>query len=308
MKIILAGGSGFLGNGLINAFRSSMESIVVLTRGESTSSGNVHHVHWDGKTLGPWTNSLEGADVLINLTGKNVNCRYTEKNKTEILRSRLDSTRVLGKALDRMSSPPALWIQCSSATIYRHSEDKLMDEKSGECGNGFSEQVCLQWEGMFNRQILPYTRKVVLRIGIALGTSGSALPRLINMTKAGFGGRQGNGKQFVSWIHHQDIVRIINWIIENPQANGVYNAVAPQPLANRDFMKSLRKALKVPLGLYMPTWLLSIGAWLIGTETELILKSRKVYPQRLLDNGFVFEFPDLNSALVDLCQPEVKRN
>jgi len=308
MKIILAGGSGFLGNILRDSFRSKADSIVILTRGSNSTSGNVSYVNWDGKSLGPWTSMLEGADVLINLAGKNVNCRYTESNKAEILKSRLDSTRVLGKAMERVQHAPSLWIQCSSATIYRDSHDKLMDEKTGECGNGFSEQVCLQWEGMFNRQLLPATRKVVLRIGIAMDSSDSALPRLINMAKIGFGGRQGNGRQFMSWIHKNDVIRIINWIIVNPEISGVFNAVAPQPLSNSNFMQTLRHALKVPFGFSMPVWLLSIGAWVIGTETELILKSRKVYPQRLLDKGFVFEFPDLKSALVDLCQSEAKKN
>lgn len=306
MKIVLAGGNGFLGNILRDALKLKAQEIVILTRGKSLRSGNVSYVHWDGRSLGPWTSALEGADVLINLTGKNVNCRYTEKNKREILRSRLDSTRVLGKSMERLQQAPSLWLQCSSATIYRNSHDKLMDEKTGECGNDFSEQVCLQWEGMFNRQLLPATRKVTLRIGIVLDASGSALSRLINLTRFGLGGKQGDGKQFVSWIHKEDVVKIIDWIIATPHVNGVLNVVAPNPITNNHFMQTLRAALKVPFGLPMPAWLLSAGAKLIGTEPELILKSRKVYPQRLLDKGFVFEFPDLKSALVDLCQPEAK--
>lgn len=300
MKIVLAGGSGFLGKIFIDAFKASAESIVVLTRGRNSIEGNVMHIHWDGKTLGSWAASLEGTDVLINLSGKNVNCRYTEANKSEILHSRLDSTKILGRAIEDMNRPPRLWIQSSSATIYRHSEDKLMDEKTGECGNSFSEQVCLQWEGMFNRQILPHTRKVVLRIGIVLGLSDSAIPRLVTLARMGLGGAQGSGRQFVSGIHEKDVVNIIRWIIATPGAMGVYNAVSPQPLTNRAFMQTLRKVMKVPVGLPIPAWLLSAGAGLIGTETELILKSRKVYPQRLLDEGFVFEFPDLKSALEDL--------
>lgn len=308
MKLILAGGSGFLGSTFIDSFRTRAEKITVLTRGENSTSGNVHYVHWDGRSLGPWTSSLEGADVLINLTGKNVNCRYTGNNRTEILKSRLDSTRVLGKAMERTQHAPPLWIQCSSATIYRDSTDKLMDEKTGECGNGFSEQVCLQWEGMFNRQLLSATRKVVLRIGIVLDSSGSALPRFINLAKTGLGGRQGNGQQYMSWIHKKDVLKIVDWLITNPEQSGVFNVVAPQPLTNIKFMQTLREALKIPFALPMPSWLLSVGSWIIGTEPELILKSRKVYPQRLLDKGFVFEFPDLKSALVDLCQPEARKS
>jgi len=308
MKIVLAGGSGYLGKIIRDSFRSKADSIVILTRGGDSISGNIQYAHWDGKSLGSWVSVLEGADILINLVGKNVNCRYTEKNRSEILKSRLDATRVLGKAMERIENAPSLWIQCSSATIYRDSYDKLMDEKTGECGNGFSEQVCLQWEGMFNRQLLPATRKVALRIGFVLGTSDSALPRLINLARIGFGGRQGSGQQYVSWIHEGDVIKIIDWIMANPEVSGVLNAVAPQPPSNNHFMQTLRQALKVPFGLPMPTWLLSIGAWIIGTETELILKSRKVYPQRLLDKGFVFEFPDLKSALVDLCQPEARKS
>jgi len=306
MKIVVAGGSGFIGKILIETFKAQAD-IVVLTRGENRTVENVNYMHWDGEHIGAWTAVLTGADVLINLTGKNVNCRYTEKNKAEILNSRLASTRVLGKAVDEMRDPPSLWIQSSSATIYRHSEDLLMTEKNGELGNDFSEQVCLQWEGMFNRQILPQTRKVVLRTGIVLGASDSALPRLINLVKTGLGGKQGNGNQFVSWIHERDVVSTINWIIKNKKAEGVYNVVAPQPRTNQEFMKTLRKTLKIPFGLPAPAWLLTLGAWIIGTETELILKSRKVYPQRLLDEGFVFEFPDLKSALEDLWF-SVKRN
>jgi len=306
MKIVLAGGSGFIGKILIDTFKAQAD-IVVLTRGKNRTHENINYVHWDGKRIGSWTEALNGADVLINLTGKNVNCRYTEKNKAEILNSRLESTRVLGTAIDQMRNPPSLWIQASSATIYRHSEELLMTEKNGELGNDFSEQVCLQWEGMFNRQLLPFTRKVLLRTGIVLGTSDSALPRLINLVKTGLGGKQGNGKQFVSWIHERDVAHIINWIVKNKEAAGVYNVVAPQPLTNQDFMKTLRKTWNVPFGLPAPAWLLTLGAWIIGTETELILKSRKVYPQRLLDEGFVFEFPDLKSALEDLWF-SVKRN
>lgn len=308
MKIVLAGGSGYLGAVLTDFYKDKTNQIIVLSRGPESTQGNVHTIHWDGKTSGPWTHHLENADLLINLTGKNVNCRYTEKNKREILDSRIDSVRVLGEAVRRLRQPPQLWIQSSSATIYRDSEDKLMDEQTGEIGNGFSENICIQWEKAFAEQSLPGTRKVVLRTGIVLGRSDSALPRLINLVRVGLGGPQGKGTQYSSWIHERDVVSVIEWIRLHPEASGVFNCTAPQPVPNTVLMRELREKLNVPIGLPTPSWLLAIGAAMIGTETELILKSRKVYPQRLLDEGFVFEFPDLKAALGDLCPVEVKRS
>lgn len=307
MKIVIAGGSGFLG-ALIANHVVQKDHVTILTRGTSSTSGRLHYVHWDGQSIGSWISALHGADVLINLAGRSVNCRYTEENRKEILNSRLDSTRVLGEALQKIRRPPSLWIQSSSATFYRHSEKRFMDEYTGETSDTFSEQVCQQWEEAFNRIDLPRTRKVILRTGIVLNASGSALTRLINLTKFGLGGKLGDGRQFISWIHYRDVLNIVDWIIANPDQDGIFNVVTPQPVRNGEFMQTLREVLNVSFGLPMPKWLLEFGARVIGTETELILKSRKVYPQRLLDEGFVFEFPDLNSALGNLCQSEARKS
>lgn len=304
MKIILAGGSGYLGHLLAQFYKTKAREIIILSRNSKPAVENIRTVHWDGKTMGEWADELEGADVLINLAGKNVNCRYTEKNKKEILDSRIDATRVLGEAVQKLRVPPALWIQSSSATIYHYSEDKMMTEENGQRGMGFSEMVCQRWEKSFTAINLSQTRKVILRTGIVLGRTDGALPRLINLVKMGFGGKQGHGRQYTSWIHERDIVNIVEWLRIHPTATGVFNSTAPQPVTNKSFMKALRHEFKIPFGLPVQRWLLALGAFIIGTETELILKSRKVYPQRLLDNGFVFEFPDLKSALVDLCQLE----
>lgn len=303
MKIVIAGGSGYLGNVLARYYQSKASEIVILSRRTGRQVENLRFVYWDAVSVGDWVNELEGADMLVNLTGKNVNCRYDEKNKSEIMSSRVASTKVLGEAIQLLKDPPRLWIQSSSATIYRHSEDKLMTEKEGEIGEGFSVGVCRAWEATFNGIHLPVIRKVILRTGIVLGKSDGAMPRLVNLARAGVA-KLGDGRQFVSWLHERDFANAVEWIRMHPEAEGTFNCTSPDPTTNSDFMNALRSQLHVPLKLTLPKWALKIGAFIIGTETELILKSRKVYPQRLLDNGFVFEFPDLKSALRDLCQRE----
>jgi uncharacterized protein len=304
MKIVIAGGSGYLGKQLCDFYQSEADEIIVLSRSSAPTHGKVKTVLWDAKTIGTWMHELEGADMLINLVGKNVNCRYTERNKNEILSSRLDSTRVLGEAVKKLKTPPVVWIQSSSVTIYRDSRDMVMTEANGIRGFNFSELVCIRWEKLFDSLELPGTRKIILRTGIVLGTSDSALPRLMNLVKFGLGGQQGDGQQFVSWIHEKDVLNTIEWLRTHGDESGIYNCTAPHSVTNRNFMATLRSIMRMPFGLPTPAFLLVVGSFIIRTEPELVLKSRKVYPQRLLDNGFVFEFPDLTSALVDLCQHE----
>ncbi|HEY8399679.1 MAG TPA: TIGR01777 family oxidoreductase [Cytophagaceae bacterium] len=301
-KVILAGGSGYLGSVLADYYKTKAKEVIILTRGKSRREANIVFINWDGKTRGAWCEYLENADLLINLTGKNVNCRYSEKNKSEILNSRLDATNVLGEALSKCNNPPNLWIQCASATIYRYAEDRAMDEYSGEIGTGFSEMVCMQWEQAFERLQLPHIRKVVLRIGIVLGHSGGAYPRLRNLVKYGLGGKQGNGQQMVSWIHEDDVVSVIDWIDKNKEAEGVFNCTSPTPISNADFMAELRKSYNRRIGLPAPAWLLEAGAAIIGTETELILKSRWVLPARLLDMGYEFKYKRVVEAFGDLVE------
>lgn len=303
MKIVIAGGSGYLGKVLTHFYQSRASEIVILTRHHAHATGNLRYVQWDASHVGEWTKELEGADMLVNLTGKSVNCRYHEKNKNEIMSSRVDSTKVLGSAMLVLKNPPRLWLQSSSATIYRHSEDKLMTEDNGEIGEGFSVDVCKAWESAFNRIRLPKTRKVILRTGIVLGKKDGAFPRFLNLVKTGVS-KLGNGRQFVSWLHERDFAGAVEWIRTHSDTVGVFNCTSPGPVANADFMREMRSQMRVPGMFVIPRRALEFGALIIGTETELILKSRKVYPQRLLETGFVFEFPDLKSALVDLCQRE----
>ena len=306
-KIVIAGGSGFLGRALTDYFVKQNKEVVILSRKPGVSQQqHVREVYWDGKTLRGWNHELEGAEALINMSGKSVDCRYTEENKKLIYESRLTSTRVLGTAIRQCKVPPKVWLNSSSATIYRASYDKLMDERTGETGQDFSMDVCKQWEAAFNESITPRTRKVILRTAIVLDPKGGALAPLLKLVKAGLGGKMGDGKQYFSWIHIQDFCKVIDWLINRP-ATGVYNVCSPQPLCNTDFMKLLRHSLNVPFGLPLPVSLLKFGAQLIRTETELVLKSRKVYPQRLLDEEFVFEFPDLKAAIENLCQVEAKK-
>ncbi len=299
-KIIIAGGTGFLGNMLSNYFSTRNYQVVVLSRKEHQTDSNIKYIKWDGQNLGDWKNELEGAKALINLCGKSVDCRYTSKNKKLIYDTRLNSTKILGKAIMECENPPAVWINSSSATIYRHAEDRDMDEDTGEIGTGFSVDVCQQWERTFFDGITPNTRKVALRIAIVLGKNGGALQPLKNLAKIGFGGRQGSGDQYFSWIHETDFINTVNFVIENEDLSGVYNISSPNPMRNFQFMKLLRKAINIPFGIPMPKWMLEMGALIIKTETELILKSRRVVPKKLVAQGFKFQFPNLETALRDL--------
>jgi len=301
-KIVIAGGTGFLGNCLTDHFSTREIQIVILTRGKSRPNGNIEYVNWDGRTLGSWKETLEAADVLINLNGKSVDCRYTNENKKLIYSTRLDSTAVLGKAIQDCINPPKLWINAASATIYRHSLDKSMDEDTGEFGSGFSVDVCQQWERTFNSFETKRTRKVLIRTGIVIGKNGGPLKPLKILAKLGLGGEQGPGNQYFSWLHEKDFVGIIDFIIANPNLEGAYNVTAPTPVHNTHIMKALRSAVGVPFGLPLPKWLLEFGAVIIGTETELILKSRKVIPKKLLDAGYKFQFAEIEDALNDLCR------
>lgn len=299
-KIVIAGGTGFLGTCLIDHFSKDENELTVLTRGVTRTERNIRYVHWDGKTVETWATALEGADVLINLNGKSVDCRYTEKNKALIYSTRLDSTRALGQAILRSKNPPKLWINSASATIYRYSLDKEMDEYTGEIGSGFSVDVCQKWEATFNQFDTPRTRKVLIRTGIVLGKNGGPMKPLRMLTRFGLGGKQGPGIQYFSWLHEDDFVGIIDFVMKNSSLSGVYNVTAPTPIQNEQLMSSLRAALKVPVGIPLPKWLLEIGAVIIGTETELVLKSRRVIPKKLMEAGYQFKYADIRMALNDL--------
>ncbi|MDY8134489.1 TIGR01777 family oxidoreductase [Aquimarina sp. 2201CG5-10] len=299
-KIVIAAGTGFLGKILINHFKSKTEKIIVLTRGKTRTENHIHFVHWNAKTLGGWKNELNNADALINLTGKSVDCRYNQRNKDLILNSRIESTLILGKAIEQCIHPPKVWINSSTATIYRHSLDKEMTETTGEIGSGFSVNVATSWEKTFFTQSTPHTRKVAIRTSIVLGTQGGALPPIIKLVKIGLGGSQGQGNQKFSWIHETDFARSIAFIINNQDIKGVINIVSPKPTTNTVLMKTLRSALNVSIGITLSKPILELGAYIIKTETELILKSRNVIPEKLIHHGFNFLYPHLDQTLNDL--------
>ncbi|WBX77362.1 TIGR01777 family oxidoreductase [Tenacibaculum ovolyticum] len=287
MKIVIAGGRGYLGSLLVSHFLTDKRNVVyILSRSQEVNRDNIFYLKWDGKNKGYWATFLEGADILINLTGKSVNCRYTDKNKEEIYRSRIDSTDLLCNVIQDLKFPPKVFIQSSSATIYRYSEDKLMTENEGEIGIDFSMDVCKKWETIFNSYNLTKTKKIITRTSIVIGEKGGAFPIMKRMTKFGLGGKQGNGNQFISFITEKDYVKAIDFLIDKEA--GIYNLCVPNPIKNKDFQKELRRKCKIPFGANSPKWLLKIGATIIGTEAELLLKSRKVYPEKLLNLGFEF--------------------
>lgn len=299
-KIVLAGGNGYLGQVLAKHYSGLTNEVIVLARKPKTKQANIRTVVWDGKSEGSWAENLENADLLVNLCGKNVNCRYTPKNQEEIIKSRIVPTRLLDRAVEQLKNPPKVWINITSATIYRHAEDYGQDEISGEIGYGFSVDVCKKWEASFFETALPGTRKVALRMGIVLGPSDGVFPRLLNLVRFGLGGQQGNGQQYVSWVHEQDAALSTEWILTHHNIKGIVNCTAPNPIKNHELMKLIKKAYGSWLALPCPTWMLSLGAWLIGTETELILKSRWVLPNFLLAHGFKFQYPTAAAAIEDL--------
>lgn len=298
-KLIIAAGTGFLGQVLVSHFKNKFEEIVILTRGKSQTIDGTKHVNWNAKTFSGWENELENATVLINLAGKSVDCRYTQNNKREILLSRIESTKILNKAVLNCKNPPKHWLNSSTATIYRFSLDKEMDEADGEIGNDFSMNVAQSWEKAFFKTETPNTLKTALRTSIVLGKNGGAFIPLKTLAKIGFGGKQGKGNQFVSWIHEEDFARAVDFILEK-ELTGKINIVSPKPIQNVDFMKKLRKAVGFPFGISLNKFFLEIGSFLIRTETELVLKSRNVITKRLLDNGFEFKFGDVDEAFRDL--------
>jgi len=299
-KIVLAGGNGYLGGVLAKHFSALANEVIILSRKPEAENGNIKTLIWDGKTIGPWKEALNGADLLVNLCGKNVNCRYTEKNKSEIINSRIFPTELLGKVIDGLANPPKLWINITSATIYRHAEDRPQNELDGEIGYGFSIDVCKAWEKCFFESETPKTRKIALRMGIVMGRTDGAFPRLLTLVKLGMGGKQGNGEQQVSWVHEQDVANSVEWLLNHEEIQGVVNCTAPDVIKNKLLMSNIRKAYGIGFGLPAPAWLLEMGAKIIGTETELILKSRWVVPTILLNGGFQFQYGKFEEAVHDI--------
>ncbi|HKP04901.1 MAG TPA: TIGR01777 family oxidoreductase [Chthoniobacterales bacterium] len=291
-RIILAGGSGFVGSALVPALRTKGYQPVVLGRG-------LTDLQWDGRTLGPWASALEGAEAVINLTGKNINCRHTEENRREILQSRVHSVLALGEAIRRCAVPPTTFVQASGIGYYGETGDRVADEDSPP-GDDFPAEVCRKWEGAFYELELATTRKVVLRLGVVLGRDGGALPMLEKLTRWFLGGAVGDGRQFMSWIHLADIVRMFVSAIEQRELSGDFNACSPEPVTNAEFMRALRHALHRPWSPPVPAPFARAGAWVMGTDGDLALTSCRCMPRRFLDHGFDFQFPNLRDAFADL--------
>ncbi len=308
MKIILPGGSGHVGAALIRAFAAEGHECVVLARDPARYRGPARAVAWDGKALGPWAGEFDGAGVVINLAGRTVDCRYSEKNLAEMMNSRVDSTRVVGEAIAAAARPPRVWLQAGTATVYGHRYDAPNDEATGIIGDPpgvpavwpRSVDIGLKWEAAQAAAATPRTRKVALRTSLVMGPAkGAVFGVLAGLAKAGVG-RQGDGRQYVSWIHEDDFVAAVKFLIARDDLAGAVNLASPHPLPNRDFMAALHRAVGMPLSIPVPAWALEIGAFFRRTETELILKSRRVIPSRLLAAGFTFRHPHWPEAAADL--------
>jgi len=298
-KIIIAGGTGFIGNYLSQQFKSAGYEIIIISR-------QAGHVNWNNNMA--LIQALENAEMLINLAGKSVDCRYNKKNKQEIFNSRIDTTRALGDAILLCKTTPKIWINSSTATIYRHAEDRPMTEHNGEIGTGFSVNIATSWEKTFFDFKLPNTRQIALRMAIVLGKDGGVIKPFFNLVRFGLGGKQGDGKQMFSWIHEEDLFNIILFLQQHTHLNGIFNTAAPNPVLNKTLMQVFRKYMNVSFGLPSPKWLLKIGAVLIKTETELILKSRWVIPEKLLQAGYKFKFATIEEALNSILNSESKNN
>jgi uncharacterized protein (TIGR01777 family) len=308
LRIVLAGGSGQMGTLLARHFHERGHHVTVIARSVQPAPWRV--MQWDGATVGDWGRELEGADLLINLAGRSVNCRYTPENRRTIKESRVQSTLLLGRAIAQLADPPRLWMNASTATIYRHALDRAMDENTGEIGGNerdcpsswrFSIDVATSWEEAFFAAATPRTRKIALRSAMVMSPDrGGIFAELLRLVRLGLGGTAGSGKQFVSWIHGADFIRSIEFLMAHEEFDGPVNLAAPNPLPNREFMLALRRAWGTRVGLPAPRPVLEVGAVFLGTETELILKSRRVVPGRLLRAGFEFQFPEWPGAARDL--------
>jgi len=309
MKVVIPGGSGHVGTILARAFHRAGHEVVILSRRPAKAAWRV--VEWDAQTLGGWTTVIEGADVVINLAGHSVNCRYNAENCRLIKESRVNSTRVVGDAIARASRPPGVWLQASTATIYAHRYDEPNDEATGVLGGSepgapdtwrFSIDVATSWEREVNEAATPFTRKVLMRSAMTMSPDpGGAFDTLFTLVKCGLGGSAGDGRQYVSWIHDQDFVRAVYWLIEHDELEGPVNLAAPNPAPNSEFMSALRAAAGISFGLPAGPLMLEVGAFFLGTETELILKSRRVIPGMLTQSKFAFQFPIWAEAARELC-------
>lgn len=296
--IVIAGGTGFFGNYLINYFKKKY-SIVVLTRKASFSENGIEYINWDGKTFGDWLNFIEGADVLINLSGKSINCKFTEQNKDKLLSSRIDSTKILVKGVSGLKNPPKLFLNASAGSMY-----ELMDRPNVETDidfkKGFLSEMALKWEETFFKEELPKTRRATLRISLILGEDGGVYEVLKKLSSFYLGGSVGSGKQIMSWMHIEDAVKAVEFIIDNETISGPINFSTETPESNASFMKKLRKSIRVPLGLPAPAFGIKFMSNFINIEPSLVLNSVNFIPKELVQKGFKFRYEKLEDALKDL--------
>ncbi|MEU3783275.1 TIGR01777 family oxidoreductase [Streptomyces sp900129855] len=306
MKIVLPGGTGQVGTVLRRALTAAGHEVVVLSR-RPTGRGEVA---WDGRTLGPWTEAIDGSDVVVNLAGRSVSCRYTPVNLKAMMDSRVDSARVVGEAIAAAARPPGVWLQMSTATVYAHRFDAPNDEATGVIGGsesgvpgywGYSVDIATAWEREQDQADTPHTRKVALRSAMVMSPDrGGVFDVLLRLARLGLGGPVAGGAQYVSWIHDHDFVRAVEFLVARDDLAGPVNLAAPAPLPHRAFMRALRRAWGVPVGLPATKWMAELGAFALRSDTELLLKSRRVVPGRLLDAGFAFEHPEWPEAAADL--------
>jgi hypothetical protein len=312
VKIVIPGGSGQVGTMLARTFAQDGSEVVVLSR-KPVAQSSWRVLEWDARSLGDWVGEFESADAVINLAGRSVNCRYTPENRRAIVESRVNSTTIVGQAIASASNPPRVWLQMSTATIYAHRYDGSNDEMTGMIGGEepnapdtwrFSIEVAKAWERAAEAAgPLPRTRTVLMRAAMTMSADrGGVFDTLLGLVRRGLGGKSGDGRQFVSWIHEADFIRAVRWLIEHDAVCGPVNLAAPNPLPNADFMRALRDAWGIRFGLPAAKWMLEIGAFFMRTETELILKSRRVVPSLLMQNGFAFQFPTWQEAARDLCR------
>lgn len=304
MKIVIPGGSGQVGQMLKRGLASKGREVVIVGRGANADA------QWNGRSGGPWTRHVDGADVVINLAGRSVNCRYGDANRREILESRVESTHAVGEAIARAARPPRVWLQASTATIYAHRYDAPNDEQTGILGGDepdvpetwrFSIAVAKSWERAAIESSVPGTRVVRMRTAVVMSPDrGGPFDLLSKLTRLGLGGAVGDGRQYVSWIHEHDLVRAVEWLIAHDELEGAINLAAPNPLPNREFMRALREAAGRRIGLPAPRPLLEVGTFFMRTESELVLKSRRVVPRRLLDSGFTFQYETWPEAAREL--------
>lgn len=302
-KIVITGASGFLGQQLLHYLSTQLpdvELVAISRKAPDNCPSNCQFVPWNGTTAGTWTNTFEGAFAVINLAGKSVNCRYNEENKRAIMESRTITTHLVGDAIAACNEKPQVWLNAASATIYEHTEDTPNTEYSTRIGHGFSVEVCKAWEDAFWSYKDLGIRQIAMRTTIILGKNGGVTVPLKRLTKLGMGGKMGSGKQWFSWMHEDDFCNAVLHFLQNETSSGAYNMAAPNPVSNEVLHRTLRKTLGVPFGIPQPKFLLEFGAWLIKTETELILKSRYVISKRLPEEGFTYQFPTIEACLADL--------